>query len=893
MTYSDYRAFMGVKISSLVLRKTISISGIQARACLFIFLAWFSTLPVFAQVGVLQKKITLNAKEVSLGFVLKEIEKQTGYTFVYNSAVLKANKQVTAVYRNQPVGAILEDLLGSLAQGIQVHDKQIYIRAVPKGKASVSGRVTSLNGEAVIGASVVVSGTSTGSSVDTSGKFEISGLQADTYSIEVSSIGFGLQSKTINVKEGQNATLNFSLTEDKQQLQVAIIVGKSELTQLKQSGYNVNAIDVKRFANSTTDLNQVLNSTSGIRIREQGGLGSDFNFSINGLSGRQVKFFMDGIPMENFGAAMALNNIPVNLAERLEVYKGVVPIELGADALGGAVNVVTDQQTSKYLDAAYSFGSFNTHRASLSGRYTKLKSGFTVNANGFYNYSDNNYLMKNMEIEDGNGNFILKDFRRFNDKYWSAMGLLEAGYRNKKWADVLLVGINYSSLYRERQTGIDQEMVFGKVHSHGDFIMPSVKYKKDNLFVQGLNVSLSATYALNNVTSVDTSIFRYRWDGTVGSINRLFGEQGALTLYEYTNRFAIFRGNMVYKLGENNSLNLNYNLNSGTRKGINTYQTDQSGNALDIPNKLGKGILGIAWQSNLLNNRLESSVFGKHYRVHSYIREAVYYNGSGYKKEESDNTRHYLGYGVATRYKLSEMAGFKVSFEHAYRLPEVEELFGDGITVIANTKLKPEESDNINVGGYYSVTCGDHKVTFEASGFYRNAKDFINAMPGGTYSSYANIGKVRITGMDGEVKYTYSNLAYASVNASYMDATNIDKSSAVYKDRIPNQPWLYANGDIGIGKNNLRTEGDRLQLTWFTQYVHWFYLTWPSRGYEPSKSRIPTQFIHNVALSYSMQDGKYNVSLEAKNLFNELAFDNFRMQKPGQAFYVKLRYFLR
>ena len=63
------------------------------------------------------------------------------------------------------------------------------------------------------------------------------------------------------------------------------------------------------------------------------------------------------------GSAMALNNIPVNLADRLEVYKGVVPVQLGADAMGGAVNVVTNQKANNYLDLSHSYGSFNTNRS--------------------------------------------------------------------------------------------------------------------------------------------------------------------------------------------------------------------------------------------------------------------------------------------------------------------------------------------------------------------------------------------------------------------------------------------------------------------------------------------------------------------------------------------------
>ncbi|WP_310590209.1 TonB-dependent receptor [Dyadobacter pollutisoli] len=77
-------------------------------------------------------------------------------------------------------------------------------------------------------------------------------------------------------------------------------------------------------AGTHPDLNQKLNRTVGVKVREEGGMGSDFNLSINGLAGKAIKFFIDGVPMKVMASA-TLNNIPVNLAERMEVYKGVVP----------------------------------------------------------------------------------------------------------------------------------------------------------------------------------------------------------------------------------------------------------------------------------------------------------------------------------------------------------------------------------------------------------------------------------------------------------------------------------------------------------------------------------------------------------------------------------------
>src|SRR5699024_7385342 len=124
-----------------------------------------------------------------------------------------------------------------------------------------------------------------------------------------------------------------------------------------------------------------------------GGLGSETHFSLNGFSGNQVKFFIDGLPMSSYGGSFNLSSIPVNAIDRVEIYNGVVPVQLGSDALGGAVNIITNQ-SDNFLDASYTFGSFNTHRASLNGAYTNKESGFTVRGNLGLNYSDNDYNVK-------------------------------------------------------------------------------------------------------------------------------------------------------------------------------------------------------------------------------------------------------------------------------------------------------------------------------------------------------------------------------------------------------------------------------------------------------------------------------------------------------------------
>ena len=188
-----------------------------------------------------------------------------------------------------------------------------------------------------------------------------------------------------------------------------------------------------------------------MKLRESGGVGSDMQLMLDGFSGKHVKVFIDGVPQEGVGSSFALNNIPVNFAERIEVYKGVVPVGFGTDAIGGVVNIVTNKKRRNwFLDASYSFGSFNTHKSYVNFGQT-LDNGFTYEINAFQNYSDNDYYVDApvKDFETGRLDTDKKErVKRFNDTYHNEAIIGKLGFVNRKWADRLLFGFTYSNMYR-------------------------------------------------------------------------------------------------------------------------------------------------------------------------------------------------------------------------------------------------------------------------------------------------------------------------------------------------------------------------------------------------------------------------------------------------------------
>ena len=218
---------------------------------------------------------------------------------------------------------------------------------------------------------------------------------------------------------GQSKKKKPDMQKDTVALQGVTVVGKTNTQRLREGALSVNAIDVRSMASSIHSISELVDRTAGVKIREEGGMGSDFDLSINGMTGSSVRYFLDGVPLDTKGSGVTLANIPVSIIDHIEVYKGVVPTWLSSDALGGAVNIVTHRKKQNYLDVSYGFGSFHTHRGDINGQYV-FKNGLTLRPTLGVNYSKNDYMMHDVEVWDESvRQYQPQDRRRFHDDYFS------------------------------------------------------------------------------------------------------------------------------------------------------------------------------------------------------------------------------------------------------------------------------------------------------------------------------------------------------------------------------------------------------------------------------------------------------------------------------------------
>lgn len=391
---------------------------------------------------------------------------------------------------------------------------QLAVSAQSAGSGTISGRITSSGGEAVSYATIRLKGTACAAHTDIEGIYQIK-APAGRYSLVVSAVGHKTVERDVSVEAGGSQHIDIRMKEDAIQLDEVSVVSAG-VSRVKNSAYNAVAVDTRDMLNTTKTLSEALAKTPGLKLRESGGVGSDMNLMLDGFSGNHVKIFIDGVPQEGVGSSFGLNNIPVSFADRIEVYKGVVPVAFGTDAIGGVVNIVTNRKRRRwFVDASYSYGSFNTHKSYFNFGQS-FGNGLTYEINAFQNYSDNSYRVDAPVFDFGSQSIDTKKLysvRRFNDTYHNETVVAKFGLTGKNWADRLMLGFTYSHMYKEIQTGVRQKTVYGQKHRHGHSLMPSLEYSKRNLFTKGLDVTLTANYNRNATFNVDTASYRYNWLG--------------------------------------------------------------------------------------------------------------------------------------------------------------------------------------------------------------------------------------------------------------------------------------------------------------------------------------------------------------------------------------------
>lgn len=305
--------------------------------------------------------MSLNAQTVSKTFkneplktVLKEVENQTGYSVIYKTDEVNVNKRVTVSFNNTSLNDVMSKILDS---GLtwSIEDKMIVIskKTQPQTdgeKRTVSGIILDKNGDPIIGASILVKGTTNGTITDLDGKYNLANVPENS-TLEISYIGY----KTQSLKATDKSLANITLHEDTEVLDEVVVVG---YTPMRKSDFTGSLASVKanELSLSAATAGQALvGKVAGVQVMQTTGApGQGVSIKVRGTNSLSAStdplYVIDGYP--------ASEDVYINPddIETIDVLKDAASAAIyGSRGASGVVLITTKRGSSGKAKITYDF----------------------------------------------------------------------------------------------------------------------------------------------------------------------------------------------------------------------------------------------------------------------------------------------------------------------------------------------------------------------------------------------------------------------------------------------------------------------------------------------------------------------------------------------------------
>lgn len=288
-------------------------------------------------------KVSIHMNNVKLDKILNEIENQTDYLFIYNNQV-DINKITSVKVKNEAVAQVLDRILSGTGINYELEGTHIILTTeaikdlhAQQQAKTVTGTVTDVSGEPIIGANIRIKGTTTGTITDIDGNFSI---EAEPQSvIEVSYIGYLTQETVINNQK----SIRFLLKEDTKTLDEVVVIGYGVQKKADLTGSVANINTEKLNTQSNANIGQALQGKiAGVDIVSQGGApGSGTRIMVRGigtLNNASPLYIVDGMYMNS------IDHINPNDIASIDVLKDASSAAIyGSRAANGVIIVTTKE----------------------------------------------------------------------------------------------------------------------------------------------------------------------------------------------------------------------------------------------------------------------------------------------------------------------------------------------------------------------------------------------------------------------------------------------------------------------------------------------------------------------------------------------------------------------
>ena len=735
----------------------------------------------------------------------------------------------------------------------------------------------------LIGADVYIKELNKGASTDARGQYRLAHLPEGNYTVWFSFLGYQTFGKKISVK-GQVRS-DVSLKEQAEEISGVTVSGKSIAHQKKEQSMPVTVIDMSNLRGTVSSVQDILLKTVGITLRTSGGVGSSSRISVRGLEGKRIGFFIDELPLGEQTDYIDINDIPIDMIDRIEIYKGVVPARFGGSSLGGAINIVIREYPDKYADLSYGYESYNTHKAQGVFKRNLKQRGLVFGIGGGYTSSDNNYTFDS-PFQEG------LRITRNHDKYHKL--IIGGSFKARKWwFDEVELEPVFIKTYKEIQ-GIEYDI--REAHSQSLMTGLSNKLEKDNFLTEGLNLDMFNGLVLTKMNFIDKATRRYEWDGSsYPTPSRYGGEAGYNYPSDSDDKKLTFinKTNLEYILTERHSLNINsvFSMANGTPK--DDLKTLSLGKQVNFDSQMRSWISGLTYDFRTLNDVFLNSLTVRHYMYTMHTQMAPLFVPGKY---DVDVNKSDFGVNNAMRYRFLPSLMGKLSAGYEVRIPSETELLGDGIAVIPSPDLLPERNLSANLGLLFDLT-GKHPTNaqIEMNFFYMYLQDMIRYTAGLIGAQYQNFGEMRTLGVEFEAKadvlpslYLYGNTTYQDLRDTRAYEPESTVPNPTKNKRMPNIPYLMANAGLEFHRENLfGGTGQNTRLFADVAFVEEYYYDFEMTQLQ--KRRIPRSTTIDIGFEHSFLNNKIFLSGKVRNLTNEKTLSEFNRPLMGINGGIKLR----
>lgn len=256
--------------------------------------------------------------------------------------------------------------------------------------ANLSGRIVS-EGKPVEFANIALQGSSTGAVSDALGNYSIQNIPVGTYLVRVSFIGFNNLDQKITLIGGENATLNFDLTNFQNTLDEVVVTGTLKEVSRLASPVPVEVYTPAYFKkNPTPNIYEALQNVNGVRPQLNCQVCNTGDIHINGLEGPYTMILLDGMPIvSSLSTVYGLSGIPNSLVERVEVVKGPASSLYGSEAVGGLINIITKKPQNAPLLSLDVFGTtWGEYNADLGFKFNAGKKASVLTGLNYFNFQN-------------------------------------------------------------------------------------------------------------------------------------------------------------------------------------------------------------------------------------------------------------------------------------------------------------------------------------------------------------------------------------------------------------------------------------------------------------------------------------------------------------------------